>query len=132
MNSLSPSDSWRAPLAELRAALLRLHKTLLDAERLVYEIEHGPIKSSGDYLQLLIHNERFTWLQPYTNLIVTMDETEESKEPVSADAVEALWARARLLTAVPEQDSPLKKLLAGSAEVRTALEEVVRLHGQAK
>ena len=121
------SEPWRAPLAELRAALLRLHKTLLDAERLTYEIEHGPIKSSGDYLQLLINNERFTWLQPFTNLIVTIDETEESKEAVQPEAVEALWERAKLLTAEPAAGSPLGKLLASSGEVKTALGEVVRV-----
>lgn len=125
-----PPDNWRAPLLELRARLLRLHKTLLDAERLSYEIEHGPIKSNGDFLQLLIHNERFTWLQPYTKLVVNIDETEESKEPVSAEAVEALWERAKQLTAELAVHEPLGKLLANSAEVKTALAgvtEVVRL-----
>lgn len=130
MSNSSSHDSWRAPLASLRAALLRLHKSLLDAERLRYEIDHGPIKSSGDYLQLLIHNERFTWLQPYTNLIVTIDETEESKEPVSRETVEALWARARLLVAASEQESPLGKLVAISGEVSAARDEVVRLFAQ--
>lgn len=125
-----PPDNWRAPLAELRKALLRLHKTLLDAERLSYEIEHGPIKSNGDYLQLLINNERFTWLQPYTNLIVTIDETEESKEPVSAEAVEALWSRARQLTDESTMHDSLAKLLTDTAEVQTAVAEVVRLQNQ--
>lgn len=122
-----PPDHWRAPLAELRAALLHLHKKLLDAERLRYEIDHGPIKSSGDYLQLLINNERFTWLQPYTNLIVTIDETEESKEAVHPEAVEALWERAKLLTDAPATSSPLGKLLETSGEVKGALDEVVRV-----
>jgi len=125
-----PPDDWRAPLAQLRAALLRLHKTLLDAERLRYEIDHGPIKSSGDYLQLLINNERFTWLQPYTNLIVTIDETEESKEEVQPEAIEALWDRARLLMQEPAATSPLGKLLATSAEVKAAVAEVVRLQNE--
>ena len=119
-----PPDNWRAPLLELRAALLRLHKTLVDAERLSYEIEHGHIKSNGEYLQLLIHNERFTWLQPYTKLVVNIDETEESKEPVSAEAVEALWDRAKQLTAESTMHDSLAKLLTHSAEVQVTLAAV--------
>lgn len=122
-----PPENWRASLLELRAALLRLHKTLLDAERLSYEIEHGPIKNNGDYLQLLIHNERFTWLQPYTKLVVNIDESEESKEPVSAEAVEALWERAKVLTAESTMHDSLAKLLTHSAEVKVAVDEVLKL-----
>jgi len=125
-----PTDAWHAPLLELRAALLRLHKTLLDAERLSYEIEHGPIKSNGEYLQLLIHNERFTWLQPYTKLVVNIDETEESKEPVSAEAIDALWDRAKQLTAESTMHASLTKLLTHSAEVQAAVAEVVRLQSK--
>ncbi len=125
-----PPNTWRAPLLELRASLYRLHKTLLDAERLSYEIEHGPIKSNGDYLQLLIHNERFTWLQPYTKLVVNIDETEESKEPVSAEAVDALWERAKVLTAESTMHDSLAKLLTHSAEVKVAVAEVVRLQSR--
>ena len=125
-----PPNNWRASLLELRAALLRLHKTLVDAERLSYEIEHGPIKSNGDYLQLLIHNERFTWLQPYTKLVVNIDETEESKEPVSADVVDALWDRAKVLTAERTIHESLAKLLTHSAEVKAAVAEVVRIQGK--
>lgn len=106
---------------------MRLHKTLLDAERLSYEIEHGPIKSNGEYLQLLIHNPRFTWLQPFTSLIVNIDETEESKEPVSEDMVEALWKKTRELTTELAHDAPLAKLVATSAEVKTAVADVVGL-----
>ena len=125
-----PPNTWRAPLLELRAALFRLHKTLLDAERLSYAIEHGPIKNNGDYLQLLIHNERFTWLQPYTKLVVNIDETEESKEPVSAEAVEALWERAKGLTAESTMHDSLAKLLTNSAEVQANVAEVVRLQSK--
>lgn len=124
-----PPDNWRAPLLELRTGLYRLHKTLLDAERLSYEVEHGPIKNNGDYLQLLIHNPRFTWLQPYTKLIVTIDETEESKEPVSAEAVQALWDKAKELTVTESDkpDSPYQQIAAQTPTIQQAHQVVVDL-----
>lgn len=103
MNNLP--DTWRDSLTALRTALLHLHKTLLDAERQNYEAEHGPIQSNGEYLQLLINNERFQWLQPYTSLVVLCDETLESKEAVSAETVESLWDKARKLTETMKSDA---------------------------
>jgi hypothetical protein len=41
-------------LREVRAALLRLHKTLLESERVVYEQLHGRIRSKGEFFQLVI------------------------------------------------------------------------------
>lgn len=103
MNNLP--DSWRDSLTALRTALLHLHKSLLDAERQSYETQHGPIRSNGEYLQLLINHERFQWLQPYTSLVVVCDETLESKEAIAAEAVEALWTKARELTETMKADT---------------------------
>jgi hypothetical protein len=88
----------RARLQELRAALFRLHKTLLDSERLAYEAEFGRIRTNGQYLQLLINDSRFTWLQPYTSLVVRIDEALDSKEPDALNAATEFWAQARGLT----------------------------------
>lgn len=96
MNSLP--DNWHHHLSELRMALLKLHKSLLDNERLRYEAEFGPITSNGQYLQLLINHEWFQWLQPYTKLVVGIDETLDSKEPVILEQVDGLWEQARVLT----------------------------------
>ncbi|MEX2271114.1 MAG: hypothetical protein WD690_06575 [Vicinamibacterales bacterium] len=60
-------------LAELRPALLELHKTLLDWERAAYEGEHGR-QSSGDMLQLLLSHPRFEWLRSISALVVRIDE----------------------------------------------------------
>jgi len=53
----------RERLLALHSVLLRLHKALLDSERTTYEAVHGRILSPGAFLQLVIHNEWFTWLQ---------------------------------------------------------------------
>src|SRR5688572_24507029 len=94
----APNIDVRSRLSALRSALYRLHKTLLDSERRAYETEFGPIRSNGQYLQLLIEDPRFTWLQPYTSLVVRIDETLESKEPEALDAAGEYWVQARWLT----------------------------------
>ena len=67
-----------AMLAELRPALLDLHKTLLDWERIGYERAHGR-QSSGELLQLLLSNPQFSWLHSISELIVRIDEALEPR-----------------------------------------------------
>lgn len=99
-------DNWRKQLSELRSALLKLHKALVDNEKARHEAEHGPIASSGQYLQLLINDPQFTWLQPYTKLVVAVDIVLDSKEPVTAKEVDDLWNEARVLTQGQLKDEP--------------------------
>ena len=60
-------------LADLRHALLRLHKVLLDWERSGYERIHGR-QSSSDLLKALLNDPQFAWLRPMSQLIVRIDE----------------------------------------------------------
>jgi hypothetical protein len=96
MTALLPDVRGR--LHELRAALFALHKALLDSERLAYEAEFGRIRTNGQYLQLLINDPRFTWLQPYTSLVVRIDEAVDSKEPEALQAAGDFWSQVRHLT----------------------------------
>ena len=66
-----------AQRAELRPALLDLHKTLLDWERADYEREHGR-QSSGEMLRLLLEHPRFEWLRAISALVVRIDEELEA------------------------------------------------------
>ena len=66
-----------AQLAELRPALLELHKTLLDWERAAYEREHGR-QTSGEMLRLLLEHPRFEWLRAISALVVRIDEELEA------------------------------------------------------
>ncbi|HEY0385863.1 MAG TPA: hypothetical protein VGC64_07610 [Pyrinomonadaceae bacterium] len=83
-------------MRELRLGLLRLHKTLLDAERETYERVHGQV-TGGELLQLVINHEQFAWLHPVSQLIVRIDEMLDADEPATADGAEALLAGARSL-----------------------------------
>ena len=83
-------------LRDLRNKLLRLHKLLLDTERIAYEQVRGRI-SSGELLQLAIEHEQFAWLHRISELVVQIDEMLQADEPVSLEAVQNLIASTRTL-----------------------------------
>ena len=60
-------------LTRVRTTLLDLHKVLIDRERAEYERTHGTV-SPAEMLQLLIRDDRFSWLHPISALIVRVDE----------------------------------------------------------
>jgi hypothetical protein len=61
-------------LDRLRQALLRLHKALLDAQRIRYEREHGRVESRGELLELVLQDPSFEWLRVLSALIAGLDE----------------------------------------------------------
>lgn len=73
-----------AILAELRPALLDLHKTLLDWERASYEREHGR-QTSGEMLRLLLEHPQFEWLRAISALVVRIDEELEADASPEAE-----------------------------------------------
>jgi hypothetical protein len=76
--------------------LLRLHKTLLDDERAQFERVRGPIESSGEFLQLVLHDEWFAYLRLLSALVVQMDELLDAEEATEEAAV-AFVAQARAM-----------------------------------
>jgi hypothetical protein len=89
-------------LEEVRQALLNLHKTLVDSERVTYEKTVGAIRSPNQFLQLLTTDPWFAWLQPLSQLIVSMDETLDAKEPLTDKAVVAVVKEANVLLSPSE------------------------------
>jgi len=83
-------EAIRKPLLELHGALLKLHKALLDSERLVYEKNVGPIQSPNHFFQLLTNDPWFAWLRSISQLIVAIDETLDAKEPLTKADVDAV------------------------------------------
>jgi hypothetical protein len=83
----------RQRLTALREALLPLHKTLIESERVGYEASFGPIKSPGDFLQLLTRDPWFAWLQPLSELITSIDEALDSETPLSGTQTEQFFRR---------------------------------------
>ena len=94
-----------AHLDHLFQALLRLHKSLLDDERVSYERVHGRIPSNGAFLQLVLGDAWFAWLRPLSQLMVRFDElTEEGDESARTEIIELLTSARTLLTPTEEGD----------------------------
>jgi hypothetical protein len=93
----------RHQVEEIRQALLRLHKVLLEAERVDYEGEHGRVATSGEFLHLALHNSRFVWLHPLRALVVQMDELLAANDARAVSDASALIEQARTLLKPDEQ-----------------------------
>lgn len=100
----------RSQLKTLRDLLLTLHKALLDSERTSYELVHGAIASPNAFLQLLINDPWFAWLQPVTTLVVQIDESLAAKKPPKeAKDFEQLIENTRALLSPPHSESEFWK-----------------------
>ena len=77
MTSSAKSTSPDA-CAQLRTALLGLHRTLVELERRDCEKQHGQ-QSAGQFLQLMAYDESMRWLEPLSRLIVMLDEALDAK-----------------------------------------------------
>lgn len=97
-------------LPELRNALLHLHKTLVDSERVSYEQTMGTIPSPNHFLQLLTSDPWFAWLHPLSLLIVAMDQAIDSKRnPLTPADAEALIKQAQQLLVASEDGEGFPK-----------------------
>lgn len=123
-------------LEEVRQALLALHKTLVDSERVTYEQTVGAIRSPNQFLQLLTTDPWFAWLQPLSQLIVSMDEALDDKEPLTAETVDAAIKNANRLLVPSEIGEGFSHhyfdALQRDPNVVMAHGEVMKLFGQKK
>jgi hypothetical protein len=82
---------------ELRDALLELHKSLLDAQRIRYERDHGRIESSGRFLDLVVQHPAFAWLRSLSALIAGIDEWVEAGGEARRQDLDAMFDALRSL-----------------------------------
>lgn len=94
-NSLN--DETRTTLKDLSKAMLRLHKTLLDASKAEYEEENGKISNVNAYLQLVIDDPHFAWLRKISSMIALLDEAASIRRPASETEAQGLLNQAKLL-----------------------------------
>jgi hypothetical protein len=93
----------RQRLTDLREAMLPLHKTLLESERVGYEATFGKIQTPYQFLKLVMNDPWFTWLAPMTQLITVMDEMlDAKKEPLTVAGVDAVVERVKALLVATE------------------------------
>ncbi len=123
-------------LLAVRTTLLRLHKTLLDFERLAYEREHGKISNSYEFLNLAMHNPWFSWLRHLSELIVQIDELLDAREKSNESTAAALIEQSRMLLTPAETGGEFQRKYFASVqqspEVVLAHAEFARLLGPAR
>jgi hypothetical protein len=106
MSDLNPGVSH---VDQLRSALLRLHKALLDDERVSYERVYGRIASNGEFLQLVLSHAWFAWLRPLSQLVAQLDEFVEEDESPSGSSSASLIATVRTLLTPSEEGTGFGK-----------------------
>lgn len=103
-------DSTRTKLDRISRALLSLHKSLLEDERVIYEAEHGPV-SPNDLFRLALGHPQFTWLSKMLSLIAQLDEAASVRRPATETAAQALLTETRLLLQLEHEDQTLVERL---------------------
>jgi hypothetical protein len=96
LNTLQQRINQYQLLSDLRIKLLRLHRLLLDTERINYEQVRGQV-SRGELLQLVINHEQFAWLHRLSEMIVQIDELRQADEPVTSETIATLITDVRIL-----------------------------------
>ena len=100
---MSEPGDRNAHLNHIFQALLRLHKALLDDERVSYERVHGRIPSNGSFLQLVLEDAWFAWLRPLSQLMVKVDELSGEGETSARTEILALLTSVRTLLTPTEE-----------------------------
>lgn len=102
METSLKSSEMRDRLQQIRDALIKLHKTLVESESATYEKTFGKIPSPNHLLKLLTTDPWFAWLHPLSLLIVSMDDALDEKEPLTAGKADALVKESSALLVASE------------------------------
>jgi hypothetical protein len=105
------NETDRQFLVGIRRALLRLHKTLLDWERVAYERLNGRTTPS-ELLKAITTDAQFAWLRPLSELIiridVMLDADREGQDVESVDGAD-MASQMRLLLIPDENGTPYQR-----------------------
>lgn len=94
-------------LKDSRNLLLKLHKSMVDLEREMYEGIHGR-QTATEFLNLLLEDPDLSYLRKFSMLIVEIDEMFAVKDGLQADMVDANMVKVRELVAMSESDEYFK------------------------
>ena len=82
---------------ELRRALLELHKSMIDAQRIAYERVHGRVETTSQFLGLVLEHPEFEWIRALSALIAQLDEWRELAPAASDQELAEIRAALRAL-----------------------------------
>lgn len=94
-------------LRNARNLLLKLHKSMLDLEREIYEGIHGVLNAT-EFLNLLLEDEDFAWLRKFSILIVEIDEMFDLKDKIPIEMIDANLEKVKELVEIKEDDEYFK------------------------
>lgn len=87
-------ESRKETLKLVRNKFLRLHKILMDNDRVIYEREFGNL-TSGKFLEMLLSDKRFAWLRTISTLIVRIDESFDLNDGLSNEMLDDFFRESR-------------------------------------
>jgi hypothetical protein len=90
-------------LKSARNILLKLHKSMIDLEREMYEGINGQV-TPAQFVTLLMEDDDFAWLRKFSILIVEIDEMFASKEGVPDERIDANLVKVRELADMSDTD----------------------------
>ena len=90
-----------------RDSLLKLHKSLLDRERAIYENMNGPV-NAGQFLNILLEDPDFAWLRKFSTLIVEIDELFDQKDAITDGVIEAHISKLKDLISMDGEDEAFR------------------------
>ena len=90
-------------LKNSRDLLLKLHKSMVDLERDMYEGIYGK-QTAAQFLNLLLEDDDFAWLRRFSMLIVEIDEMFDLKGDVTDELVDANIRKVKELVGMSEPD----------------------------
>jgi hypothetical protein len=126
--SAEATAAIRQALTVAREDLLRLHRALLQVERVRYEKVHGRIANNGIFLQLAISDPWFDWLRPMGQMVLLVDERMEDKDsPLGASEATALLNRSRELLRADENGDAFQRLYFQAMQLSP---DLAVLHGE--
>jgi hypothetical protein len=90
-------------LKNARNILLKLHKSMIDIEREMYEGLNGKV-TPAQFVTLLMEDDDFAWLRKFSVLIVEIDEMFASKEGATDELIDASLQKVTELANMSEPD----------------------------
>ncbi|MFN7928496.1 MAG: hypothetical protein U0Y68_11200 [Blastocatellia bacterium] len=124
-------DATRAKLDQVSRALLRLHKSLMDDERVIYEMVNGPVASPHEMFHLVINHPQFNWLGKISSLVALIDEAASVRRPATETTAQGLLDEAVILLSFKSEDQTfverLQRVLKRSAEANASHEEALKI-----
>lgn len=124
----APQSDHRGEVSGVAAALRTLHRSLVDASRAMYELDHGPVVGPNAMLQLLMVDPEFAWLRELSGVMAEVDELLDLSTVTREDAAAVRILVERLL-GTPSDDASF------GARYREALQantDVVIAHGKVR